>query len=173
MFQPKQIIRINLIDCADWTEVAKIMKEYNIEKYTYTFGCKEGVLKHGLSRDIKSQIGDRIYRQSGHLEGWSGRLKSQSGSDMRIIADDYREKYGKTLDRKDVWIQVYDFTNAQDPDLEIELHEEYLIRESINASNGNAPIGNKDYKTKRRTVKAKNTIKAKELFEGFDDEELA
>jgi len=173
MFQPKQVIRIDLVNCTHWTDVAKIMKEYGIEKYTYTFGCKKGVLKHGLSRDTNSQIGDRIYRQSGHLEGWNGRLRSQSGSDMRIIADDYRTKYDKTLDRKDVWIQVYDFTNAQDPDEIIELHEEHLIKESIKASDGNAPMGNKDYKTKFRTVKAKNTIMAKTLFEGFENEQLA
>jgi len=173
MFQPKQVIKIDLGTCNDWTDVAKIMKEYGIEKYTYTFGCSNGVLKHGLSGDINSQIGDRIYRQSGHLEGWNGRLESKSGSDMRDIADDYRAKYGKTLDRKDVWIQVYDFTDAQDPDAEIESHEEYLIEESIKASNGNAPMGNKDYKTRKKTTKAKNTIKVKELFEGFDDEELA
>jgi hypothetical protein len=173
MFQPKQVIKIDLNKCKDWTDVAKIMKEFGIEKYTYTFGCSNGVLKHGLSGDIKSQVGDRIYRQSGHLEGWNGRLNSQSGSDMRIIADDYRAKYGKKLDRKDVWIQVYDFTDAHDPDLEIELHEEHLIQESIKASNGNAPMGNKDYKTKKRSTKAKNTIAAKKFFEGFDDEALA
>ena len=172
MFQPKQVIKIDLGKCADWTDVAKIMKAHNIEKYTYTFGCKEGVLKHGLSGDTNSQIGDRIYRQAGHLEGWNGRLRSQSGSDMRIIADDYRSKYNKTLDRKDVWITVHDFTDAQNPDLEIEMHEDHLIQESIKASNGIAPMGNKDHRTKKRAFKAKNTVSIQQLFEGFENESL-
>ena len=172
MFQPKQVINIDLGKCADWTDVAKIMKAHGIEKYTYTFGCKEGVLKHGLSGDTNSQIGDRIYRQAGHLEGWNGRLRSQSGSDMRIIADDYRSKYNKTLDRKDVWITVHDFTDAQDPDLEIEMHEDHLIQESIKATNGIAPMGNKDHRTKKRAFKAKNTVSIQRLFEGFENESL-
>jgi len=172
MFQPKQVIRIDLSKCQDWTDVSKIMKEYGIEKYTYTFGCKAEVLKHGLSGDTKSQIGDRIYRQAGHLEGWNGRLSSQSGSDMRIIADDYRSKYNKILDRKDVWIQVHDFTDSHDPDLEIEMHEDHLIQESIKANQGRAPMGNKDYKTKKRAFKAKNTISIQKLFEGFENESL-
>ena len=173
MFQPKQVIKIDLGKCKDWTVVAKVMKAYGIKKYTYTFGCTNGVLKHGLSADTNSQIGDRIYRQSGHLEGWSGRLTSDSGSDMRIIADEYRAKYNKTLDRKDVWIQVYDLTDSPDPELEIEQHEDHLIQESIKASNGSAPIGNKDHKTKKRSVKAKNTILIQQFFEGFEDESLA
>ena len=172
MFNPKQVIRIDLSKCRDWTDVKKIMKHYGIKKYTYTFGCSDGVLKHGLSGDTKSQIGDRIYRQAGHLEGWSGRLNSPSGSDMRIIADEYRVKYSKTLDRKDVWIQVYDFTDANDPDTEIEMHEEHLIQESIKANQGRAPMGNKDYKTMKRSSKAKNTLSIQNLFEGFENESL-
>lgn len=172
MFTPKQVIRIDLAKCKDWTDVSKIMKSYGIKKYTYTFGCKEGVLKHGLSGDTRSQMGDRIYRQAGHLEGWNGRLSSQSGSDMRIIADDYRAKYGRVLDRKNVWIQVNDFSNADDPDYMIEAHEEYLIEESIKANNGRAPMGNKDYRTHRRSFRAKNTIRIKQLFEGFENESL-
>ena len=172
MFQPKQVIRIDLSRCYDWTDVRKVMKAHGIEKYTYTFGCTEGVLKHGLSGDTKSQIGDRIYRQAGHLEGWSGRLNSASGSDMRIIADEYRAKYNKTLDRKDVWIQVYDFTDANDPDLEIEMHEDHLIQESIKDNQGRAPMGNKDFKTKKRSFKAKNTLSIQNLFEGFENESL-
>ncbi len=173
MFEPKQTILIDLGKCRDWTDVKKIMKHYGIKKYTYTFGCKEGVLKHGLSGDTNSQAGDRIYRQAGHLEGWNGRLTSASGSDMRIIADDYRAKYKRTLDRREVWIQVYDFSNAIDPDLEIEMHEQHLINESIKCNNGTAPMGNKDYKTRRTTVRAKNTLMIQELFEGFEDASLA
>ncbi len=173
MFQPKQTIVIDLGKCRDWTDVKKIMKHYGIKKYTYTFGCKEGVLKHGLSGDTNSQAGDRIYRQAGHLEGWNGRLTSASGSDMRIIADDYRAKYNKTLDRKDVWIQVHDFTDADNPDYEIEMHEQHLINESIKANDGRAPMGNKDYKTRRRSFKAKNIRTMQELFEGFEDDSLA
>jgi hypothetical protein len=172
MFQPKQVIKIDLSKCANWTDVAKIMKAHGIKKYTYTFSCKEGVLKHGLSGDTNSQIGDRIYRQAGHLEGWNGRLSSQSGSDMRIIADDYRSKYSKTLDRKDVCIQVHDFTDSTDSDLVIELHEDHLIQESIKASNGSAPMGNKDHRTKKRSFKAKNTVSIQRLFEGFENENL-
>lgn len=172
MFTPKQVIWIDLGKCKDWTDVSKIMKAYGIKKYTYTFGCKEGVLKHGLSGDTGSQMGDRIYRQAGHLEGWNGRLSSQSGSDMRIIADDYRAKYDRVLNRQDVWIQVHDFSDADDPDYMIEAHEEYLIEESIKANNGRAPMGNKDYKTRRRSVRAKNTVRIKQLFEGFENEQL-
>lgn len=172
MFTPKQVIWIDLSKCKNHTDVSKIMKAHGVKKYTYTFGCKEGVLKHGLSGDTKSQIGDRIYRQAGHLEGWTGRLSSQSGSDMRIIADDYRAKYNKALDRKEVWIQVNDFSDADDADFVIEAHEEYLIQESIKANNGRAPMGNKDYKTRRRSFKAKNTVMIKQLFEGFENESL-
>jgi hypothetical protein len=169
MNQPKQVIHIDLSKCTDFTDVKSIMKSYGIEKYTYTFGCKEGILKHGLSGDTNSQIGERIYRQAGHLSGWNKRLSSPSGSDMRIISDEYEQKYSKPLDRKEMWIRVYDFTNTQNPDVEIELHETYLIEESIKANNGRAPIGNKDFKTKKRVSKAKNTITLNKFFEGLED----
>lgn len=173
MFQPKQVIQIDLSKCKDFTDVKRIMKNYGIEKYTYTFGCKEGILKHGLSGDENSQIGERIYRQAGHLQGWKKRLSSSSGSDMRIISEDYQAKYGKPLDRNEMWIRVYDFTDAQFPDTEIELHEEHLIEESIKANEGRPPIGNKDYKTKRRAIKAKNITTLQKLFEGFEDDRLS
>lgn len=170
MFQPKQTIHIDLSKCNDFTDVRAIMKKYGIKKYTYTFGCKEGILKHGLSGDDNSQIGERIYRQAGHLKGWNKRLNSSSGSDMRIISDSYEEKYGKPLDRKDMWIRVYDFTDAQFPDIEIEMHETHLIQETIQHSDGCAPMGNKDCKTKKRVAKARNTMSLQKFFEGFDDE---
>ena len=106
MLENKKIIIINLGACDSWTDVSKIVKKYGIKYYTYSFISKNGVLKHGRSADNQAHWGERIYRQAGHLEGWNGRLNSSSGSDMRIIAEEYQKKYNEVLDRKDISIRV-------------------------------------------------------------------
>ena len=92
---------------------------------------------------------------------------------MRIIAEEYQKKYNEVLDRKDVSIRVVDCTAAVDPEQETIMIEEYLITETMKHNGGCAPLGNKDTKTRKRSLKAKNTIAAARLFEGFDLENFS
>ena len=173
MLQNKKIIMIDLGACDSWTDVSKILKQHGIKYYTYSFISKNGILKHGRSADNQPHWGERIYRQAGHLEGWDGRLRSSSGSDMRIIAEEYQKKYNEVLDRKDISIRVVDCTDASDPERETIVIEEYLISETMKHNGGCAPLGNKDTKTRKRSFRAKNTIAAARLFEGFDLENFS
>lgn len=145
-------IQIDLSTLKDPTEILSVMKSLGIFYYVYLFVSPNGVLKYGQSSSNNGVAGERIYRQAGHLFGWKKRLSGSSGSDMRIIADDYQNKYSTILNKNDVYIYVIDMTNLPMPDCHnIEFHckdlEKSLIQECIDFC-GQAPIGNKDLDTK-------------------------
>jgi len=151
-YKHNQTIKIELFKLNDPTEILAIMRQHNILYYVYLFVSPDGVLKYGQSSCGNGQPGERIYRQAGHLAGWSKRLSGSSGSDMRIIADDYQDRYSKTLNKNDVFIYVINMTNLPAPDCyNIEFQckdlEKSLIQECIEFY-GQAPIGNRDPDTK-------------------------
>jgi len=133
------------------------MADWAIEAYVYQFRTAAEIIKTGMSADFMSQWGERIYRQAGHLPGWpmNYRLTGSSGSDMALIAQEYREKTGRLLDRNQVAIDVIDMTQSYQPGTHIisdrreqvrraclEL-ERLLITESVTRM-GRLPIGNRD-----------------------------
>jgi hypothetical protein len=143
------------------------MKSKQITHYVYIFSCPRGVLKYGYSADNSRSYGDRIYRQAGHLDGWTRKLNGSSGSDMRIIAENYQNKYNETLDRNNIQLSIIDLSNY-DVLGSLESHcknlERMLIDDSIER-NGSAPIGNIDNVTESTVRRRKNTEQLEKFFE--------
>jgi len=161
--------KINLAKLSSYTDICQILKEYNVKYYVYAFVCANGIIKYGYSADYAGTWGERVYRQAGHLEGWHTRLNGSSGSDMRIIAENYREKYNKHLNRKDVYVVIIDMTklNPEDEGNYQECCRE-LERGLINRcieQNQQAPIGNKDNVSRMYVGRVKRSVVFNKLFE--------
>jgi hypothetical protein len=138
------------------------MKTYNITKYVYEFCYNGQVIKYGLSADHSRNYGDRIYRQAGRLPGWKrSTLVGPNGSEMYFINEDYKAKFGSSLDRHLMHITVTDLSKQTKSDCE-DL-ERYLINTYINI-HGVPPIGNKDTRTMFETRKHYNTKQLLSLF---------
>ena len=140
------VYEIDLAKLSSPSGILQIMKRLGIKKYVYTFVYLDKIIKHGISVDVKSLAGDRIYRQAGHLDGWSSRLTGPCGDDMVNINADYFAKTGEHLNRQGMKIIVRDLTNVSSPSLtDSNLHvkqlERQLIKEYISEHNC-LPIGN-------------------------------
>ena len=149
------------------SKICNLMKSKKITHYVYIFACAKGVLKYGYSSDNSRNYGDRVYRQAGHLEGWHTKLNGSSGSDMRVISENYQKKYNEVLDRKNVQLCIIDLTNHDVPE-SLESHCKNLERMLINdciERNGAAPIGNVDNVTGSNVRKHKNEKQLKKFFE--------
>lgn len=157
----KPTITIDLKNLWDYTQIPHIMREYLIEQYDYTFRRGKLVLKHGLSADNSRIYGERIYRQAGHLPGWSKMLDGPSGSDMEDIVRDFQNIYGTELNRNDISIDVYKMPNA----VACAEFERKLITDHIWANDGVAPMGNKDFATLLEERKYRNTKQLSSIIE--------
>jgi len=161
---------IDLSKLNDFVEITDIMKTLKITNYVYTFIHSQQVIKHGISADNSLTWGERIYRQSGHLEGWSRKLApGSSGSDMQDISNDHYVRYGSYLDRMNMIITVIDLTAIQspviaDPAYPCKQLESQLIKEHIE-STGAAPIGNKRTEQKRQAKGIVTDATFRHLFE--------
>ncbi len=143
---PYPVYEITLTNLNNAADISAVMKELGVVNYVYTFVYQGTVIKHGISVDKKSNYGDRIYRQAGHLEGWRYRLQGPNGDDMRQIDNDYFQKTGEHLNRMGMTIVVCDLTNTDspsitDPVMHVKQLERQLIRE-YQDTYGHAPIGN-------------------------------
>lgn len=141
---PKYTIDVGMLN--DPYEISKIMREYKIEKYCYKIMFKGIVLKFGMSADNSRNYGERLYRQIGHSKSWAEkRLNGSSGSDWRIVEEDFYDMYGMAIDRSHMKVMVWDLTNypfvSIDPWYEIIAIENQLIEKYKDAV-GEKPIGN-------------------------------
>ena len=162
-----QTYEIDLAALNDFTEISQQFKHFNIINYVYYFvENRQGIIKFGYSADNSNHYGDRVYRQAGHLHGWRRRLEGSSGSDMRIICDQYQEEYNEVLDRKNMKLYVIKMNrmSCQDcQDLERVLIDDYIHL------NNRAPLGNRDLTT--RLVERRN--RNQKIFNKFFDMESA
>ena len=144
---PYLIYEIDLEKIDTPVDISKIVKEFGTEEYVYTFEYNGKIIKHGISVDKKSIPGERIYRQAGHLEGWTKQLADGSaGDDMRDINDRYFADTNTRLNRKGMKITVRDLTgvdspSAADEHLHVKQLERQLIKEYKDTHN-KLPIGN-------------------------------
>ncbi len=165
---------INLSQLNDFLEITDIIKTLKITNYVYSFIYQQQVIKHGISADNSLTWGERIYRQSGHLEGWSRKLAPfSSGSDMQDISNEYFVKTGSYLDRMNMIITVVDLTAVQspvssDPAYPCKKLESQLIKEHID-STGSPPIGNKRTEQKRDAKGIVTDATFGNLFEVYDE----
>ena len=165
---------IDLSQLDDFLEITDIMKTLKITNYVYSFIYQQQIIKHGISADNSATWGERIYRQSGHLDGWSRKLAPfSSGSDMEEISNDYYIKTGSFLNRVGMIITVVDLTAVQspvasDPAYVCKKMESELIKEHIEAT-GSAPIGNKRTEQKRTAKGIVTDARFNQLFEEHDE----
>jgi hypothetical protein len=167
--EPYPVYEIELSQLSQAADISAIMKKLDVVYYTYTFDYNGLVIKYGISVDKKSNSGDRIYRQAGHLSGWKYRLVGPNGNDMRIINDYYFQETGTHLNRVGMKIIVRDLTrvsspSVDDPVLHVKQLERQLIKEHEKL-HGHIPIGNikdESYLDKKSYI-AKSTWNA--LFE--------
>lgn len=151
------------IEIVDW------MRELNIQFYTYSFYTVQGeVIKYGASGDCHTgELGERIYRQAGHIPGWGQSnpwLIGSSGDDMLQILTDYAQIYKKSLVKDDVEIDVWPMNRVAPQNVKqaCEEAERALINEHI-SKYGMPPIGNKDHETNRELRKYLN----EKILSGF------
>jgi hypothetical protein len=156
---------IDLATLNDFTEVSQQFKDLNIINYVYYFvENRRGIIKFGYSADNSAHYGDRVYRQAGHLHGWRRRLEGSSGSDMRIICEQYQEKYNEVLDRKNMKLYVINMNRKsvqECQDLERKLIDDCVLH------NDRAPLGNRDSTTR---LVERRTRNQKILSKFFDTE---
>ena len=150
-------------------DISSYMKKHNIDKYLYMVKYKGIVLKYGMSADNSRTYGDRIYRQIGHSKSWGDlRLTGSSGSDWRIIEEDFETTYGCSIDKNFLKIKLWDVSQYPfetiNPWHEVLMMESQLISKYVDAV-GEKPIGNihDDANVFRRPAIKKETWKS--LFE--------
>ena len=127
-------------------EISLFMKSHKIDKYLYQIMYKGIVIKFGMSADNSRNYGERIYRQIGHLRSWGNlRLTGSSGSDWRIVEEDFENMYGIPIDKNHIKIKIWDLTDYPfttiNPWNEVLVMESQLIARYVDAV-GEKPIGN-------------------------------
>lgn len=142
-----QSYEIDLAKLNNYTEISHILKPFRIIRYTYEFNCNNKTLKFGLSNDGKSHTPlERIYRLTGNLPGWDQCLSGPSGAEMKEYCANFIDRYKISVDRKNVVLKVYNFTdipspNVSDPDHMTKKHERELIKQH-SQQYGYLPPGN-------------------------------
>jgi hypothetical protein len=122
------------------------MRKATIDKYVYEIMWKGLVIKYGMSADNSRAYGERLYRQIGHSKNWGAqRLVCSSGSDWRIIEEDFEKEYGLPLDKDSLQVTIWDASNYPfetiNPWDEVYFMEQELIRKYKEVV-GVKPIGN-------------------------------
>jgi hypothetical protein len=173
-FQNRPTLQLQLKYFNEPIEIIRWMQELNIQFYVYWFETTEGiVLKYGESGDCQTgEFGERLYRQAGHIPGWSQStpwLVGSSGEDMAQILIDFEEAYNRKLVKNDIVINVLPMnkTVAVHTKEICEQIERVLINEHI-STHGLPPIGNKDHKTNQQLRKHLNTKLLSHVVE-FED----
>ena len=101
-------------------------------------------LKFGRSAE---GIGERVYRQAGHIPGWNSMLKGPSGSDMKEIIANYEKEYpDEKVHKNDVTLCIWDVTNTHNPNMYDKAYNTRLCENSLLDEHeklfGCLPIGN-------------------------------
>jgi hypothetical protein len=141
---PTYSIAVSTLD--DPYEICRLMRGAKIDKYVYQITWKGLVIKYGMSADNSRTYGERVYRQIGHSKSWGDkRLVCSSGSDWRIIEEDFLKQYGMDLDKDSLTIKIWDATNYPFETIrpwdEVYAMEQELIRKYVELV-GSKPIGN-------------------------------
>lgn len=132
-------------------DLRSVFKHANIRKYIYRINYKGLVLKYGMSSDVKSDPGERVYRQVGHAFGWEYPLEGSSGDDWYIIEQSVVDQYGITMHKDGLTVKIWDLSQypfmSLTPNVEIKRIESELIQLHVDTV-GEKPIGNIEDDTK-------------------------
>jgi hypothetical protein len=135
---------IDLKDLKSAVEICQLMRKASIESYCYAFEYRRETMKYGLQYDIiKSQYGERAYRQAWNIPGWDSVPLSSSGQDMLGIVENF-----PSIHKDAVTLHIWDMTNyprasSLKPNFEVDKLERQLIKDHISRY-GEAPVGNKN-----------------------------
>jgi hypothetical protein len=169
IFENRPTLKLELKNFDQPIEIVRWMEEFRIQFYVYWFQTVEGiVLKYGESGDcLSGDFGDRIYRQAGHIPGWSQSdpwLVGSSGENMKQILKDYEDLYNHKLIKDEIVIYVLPMNRTVSANTKqiCEQTERTLINDHI-STHGIPPIGNKDHETNRELRKYLNT----KMLDGF------
>jgi hypothetical protein len=120
---------IKLAELTTPREICPKMEEQGTKHYTYTFRYSSRIIKHGKAADnewVTGTWGNRIYRQAGGIHGWDGyELDDISARKMREGMDEHFP----SVDRRDVTITVYDYTDELIGKTEEEIDQRLLNEE--------------------------------------------
>ena len=104
-------------------------KMQGCKHFTYTFQTNSKIIKHGKAADnewISGTWGNRLYRQAGGIPGWEGwELDDTSARKMR----EGMERCFPHVNRHDVTIVVYDYTDELEGKTEKEIDDRLLNEE--------------------------------------------
>lgn len=157
-------IMVDVGQLTEPSEIRRIMKSHNIQDYLYRVVYDDSiVVKYGMSCPVdKTQYGDRVYRQIGHMYGWDKKLASKSGEEWCDIEKAYYDQYGVILHKDKLKITIWDLTNYDFKTInrkdEINVIEGIMIQHHIDAV-GTKPIGNvRDEHTIDRSKRTKIAV---------------
>jgi len=133
-------------ELSDPYDISLILKKNSVRKYIYRITYEGILIKFGMSADNSRNFGERLYRQLGHCKSWADkRLCGSSGSDWRVIEEDFKNRYGYEIDHNKITITVFDLTDYPFTTIstwdEIVGMETFLI-DQYEALVGEKPIGN-------------------------------
>lgn len=113
---------IHLRDLSTASFLLQFCKTKNIRNYAYAFvfnspfAFVDEILKIG--RSAGGEIGERIYRQAGHIPGWNTVLHGPSGSDILEVIKLYETLNPAStglLNTSNISIRLWDVTGAPNP----------------------------------------------------------
>lgn len=131
-------------------DISEFFRSNHIKYYCYSIDVinpktmEINCAKKGMSSDIKSDYGERLYRQIAHLRSWGNlRILGSSGADFINVEELFQERYGYNIHHRCCIITIYDMTNYPfvgfDPRVEILAAEELLIMEHEKKFNAKPP----------------------------------
>lgn len=173
---------LQLVDFHGYREVSKAIGNLKMTKMIYSFvhlykndsdQLTADILKYGKAADnewITGNWGDRVYRQAGHIPGWSKMLGAGSGEEMMDVVANYTQQTGRIVHKDDVAIVLYDFTNFKFPVQDkfgkyLEKVENYLIEQYQSKNQGRNPVGNIKDEAHAKNVTFVTDDHFKKLFE--------
>jgi hypothetical protein len=135
------------------TDIIKEFKNLGIKSYIYEIRCSNITVKIGMSDAATTDLGERVYRQVGHLNSWDKPLTGRNGEDFEIINETYKQVYSCEMDHKNITVNIWSFDNYKflttTPDVELENAEWELI-ETHRIIYGKLPIGNLNHRARPR-----------------------
>ena len=144
---------IHLKDIDEPSAILRFCKKHNIKDIAYQF-VYNSPIEHKdicikIGRSAGGEIGERIYRQAGHLEGWINPLVGPSGADLIEVVELYESTFPKDtglLIKDNFTIKIWDVTgvpnnNINDDAYPTRLCENELMDE-YEAVHKCLPIGN-------------------------------
>lgn len=103
--------KIALKDLTDYTQIKRIFKKANIQRYLYIIRYNGEIIKIGIQWTVQDWA-DRIYTQIGHMPGWNKPLLKRSDKKTGTATRSLIAKIDQTSFHKDnVELEIFDFTN--------------------------------------------------------------